>query len=324
MFGLRSVVFLVASLGTLGAHALGTTAGTQIQNTAQISYSIGGTAITTSSNTSTVVVAEILDVNVTTLSPTQLAGAGSTAQELAFRLTNTGNGSETFSLLRNSNVAGDDFDPLASGASIYFDTDNSGDFSPADVAYVPGSNDPMLAPDASVVLLLVHDIPASVLDSQRGRVQIAAAALTGTGTPGTTFVNAGPGVDAVVGTSGASGTATGEYQVASVQLTAVKSQSIADQFGGTRPVPGARINYQIQVNVVGGGTAAAVAFSDVIPTHTTYVPGSLRLNAAALTDAADADAGQFLTAPTPQVRLTLGDLTSASGPQVIEFAVTIN
>lgn len=316
----------MVSLAALSAHALGTTAGTQIQNTAQVSYSIGGAAITTSSNTSIVTVAEILDANVTTLNATQLVSAGSAAQEIAFRLTNTGNGTETFTLLRESNVTGDDFDPIPGVTSIYFDTDGSGDFSGADIAYVPGSNDPVLAPDTSVVVLLVHDIPASVLDSQRGRVQITASAATGSGAPGTVFNNAGPGnvVDAVVGSSGASSTAAGEYVVASVQLTAIKSQSIADQFGGTRPIPGARINYQIQVNVVGAGTATGVNFSDVIPTHTTYVPGSLRLNSAALTDTPDADSGQFLTTPAPQVRLTLGDLTSVSGPQVIEFAVTIN
>jgi hypothetical protein len=67
-----------------------------------------------------------------------------------------------------------------------------------------------------------------------------------------------------------------------------------------------------------------VLFTDAIPSNTTYVAGTLRLNAAVLTDAADADAGQFVAAPSAQVRVTLGDMTQASGVQTIDFAVTIN
>jgi hypothetical protein len=42
-----------------------------------------------------------------------------------------------------------------------------------------------------------------------------------------------------------------------------------------------------------------------------------------LSDGADGDAGDYTQAPE-RVRVNLGDLTSASGPQTIEFAVTIN
>jgi conserved repeat domain len=116
----------------------------------------------------------------------------------------------------------------------------------------------------------------------------------------------------------------GEYLVADVQLTAVKSQTIVDQFGGARPLPGARINYQVVVTPSGSGNATAAAFSDRVPTNTTYVGGSLRLNGASLSDGADADAGTFVSAPAPEVRVTLGNLAGGSGPQTIEFAVTIN
>jgi uncharacterized repeat protein (TIGR01451 family) len=105
----------------------------------------------------------------------------------------------------------------------------------------------------------------------------------------------------------------------------VKSQAIADQFGTSRPIPGARINYRIVVTPSGTGTALAAMFSDAIPANTTYVAGSLELNNGALTDTGGGDdAGEYTTTPTPQVRVNLGDLTSASGPQTVEFAVTIN
>jgi uncharacterized repeat protein (TIGR01451 family) len=132
------------------------------------------------------------------------------------------------------------------------------------------------------------------------------------------------GTDAVVGTSGANQVGTGTYVVNGLQLSAVKSQVVLDQFGGSRPIPAARINYQIVITPTGTGTTNAVVFTDAIPVNTTYVPNTLRLNGVALTDAADADAGQFVSTPSAQTRVTLGDMTQASGVQTIDFAVTIN
>jgi uncharacterized repeat protein (TIGR01451 family) len=318
---------LVALLGApLASHAAGTPAGTNIQNTAQVSYTVGGSAVTTSSNTTSVRVAEILDAVLTLAAPTVTVSPGATPEELVYTLTNTGNGSETFNLTAlSAGVTGDDFDPTLASPAIYFDADNSGDFSGGDVAYNPGVNNPVLAADASVRLIVVNNIPSTVLNGNRGRSQLTAAAATGTGAPGTAFVGAGDGgVDAVAGTTGGDALLFGEYLVADVQLTAVKSQTIVDQFGGARPLPGARINYQVVVTASGAGNANAAVFSDPVPANTTFVAGSLRLNGAALSDGADADAGTFVSTPAPEVRVTLGNLTGGSGPQTIEFAVTIH
>jgi len=183
----------------------------------------------------------------------------------------------------------------------------------------------VLNADAFVTILVVNDIPGSVVDGNRGFSRLTADARTGTGTPGTTFAGQGvSGTDAVVGTTGADGEATGEYLVAGVAVNAVKSQVVVDQFGGARPVPGARINYSIVVSATGTGTALNPIFTDSIPANTSYVPGTLRLNAAVITDNADADAGDYLATPTARVRVALGNLTQASGSQTITFAVTIN
>jgi uncharacterized repeat protein (TIGR01451 family) len=320
-------VAAVASLGApLASHAAGTAAGTNIQNTAQVSYTVGGSTVTTSSNTSSLTVAEILDAVLTIAAPTVTVSPGATAEELVFTLTNTGNGTETFNLTAlSAGVVGDDFDPTLASPAIYFDTDSSGDFSGGDVAYNAGANNPVLAADASVRLIVVNNIPGAALNGNRGRSQLTAAAATGTGAPGTAFIGGGDGgVDAVAGTTGGDSVLFGEYLIADVQLTAVKSQTIVDQFGGARPLPGARINYQVVVTPSGSGNATAAAFTDLVPTNTTYVAGSLRLNGAPLSDGADADAGTFVSAPAPEVRVTLGNLAGGSGPQTIEFAVTIN
>jgi uncharacterized repeat protein (TIGR01451 family) len=320
-------VGLVSLFGTRAheARAVGAPAGTSINNTAQVTYTVGSVSATTTSNTSSVTVAEILDVVVTLQTPSVPVLAGATAQEMLFRITNTGNGPETFRLQTSSVIGSDEFDPVAASPSIYFDTDASGDLSPGDVPYVAGSNDPVLNADAFVTMLVVNDIPAGVVDGNRGFSRLTVDARTGSGAAGTSFAGQGVGgTVAVVGTTGAAGEATGEYLVAGVAVNAVKSQTVADQFGGTRPLPGARINYTIVVNATGTGSAASSVFTDNIPANTTYVPGTLSLNSGVLSDAVDTDAGNFSTTPNARVSVQLGTLTLASGSQTIQFAVTIN
>lgn len=319
---------LLTACACLAAHearAAGTPAGTAVVNQAQVSYTQNGVAGSGTSNVATLTVAEILDVNVTVQSAQVSVIAGEVSRTLLFRVTNTGNGSETVPFAIDNLLAGDDFDPLAAAPAIWFDTDASGELSAPDVAYVAGGNDATLAADAAVAVLLVNDIPGAVLDGQLGRSRLLARAATGTGTPGTTFPGQGAGgTDAVAGASGAQSAAAGEYIVGDAQLSLVKSALVVDPSGGVRPQSGARIDYQVVVNVSGSGTARAVDFDDAIPANTTYLPGSLRLNGAALSDASDGDGGEFQSGATPRVRVALGDLTQASGPRTVAFAVTIN
>jgi uncharacterized repeat protein (TIGR01451 family) len=306
-------------------HAVGTAAGTNIASTATVDYSIGGTAGSSTSNTSTVAVAEIVNVTVALQSATIAVAAGATNEALLFLVTNTGNSSETFTLAGDSVLLGDDFDPVPAAPFVYFDTDGSGDLSPGDAPYVQGANDPVLAADASVRIILVNDIAAGLPDGNRGRSELAATATTGSGAPGTVYAGQGAGgVDAVIGTSGGRAAVFGEYLVGDIQIAAVKSATRLDPFGGTQPVPGATIAYQIVVTATGTGAALGVGFGDAIPENTTYVAGSLLLNGAPLTDAADADAGLFALAPAPRVAVSLGNLTAAAGPQTIVFRVTID
>jgi uncharacterized repeat protein (TIGR01451 family) len=307
------------------AHAVGVAAGTSIDNTAQVTYQVGSVNVTATSNTSSITVAEILDVVVTLQTPSVPVTAGATQRAMLFRVTNTGNGAETFQLQMTSVLGGDDFDPAAAAPSIYFDSDASGDLSPGDAPYTAGANDPVLNADAFVSVLLVNDIPAGVADGNRGLSRLTAAARTGTGTPGTPFAGKGSGAtDAVVGTTGGDGEATGQYLVAGIAMNAVQTAVVADQFGGARPIPGARIDYTFVVSASGTGAAGTSVFNNTIPANTTYVPGTLRFNSAALSDAADADAGDFSNTPNARVRVQLGNLTQASGSQTIQFAVTIN
>ena len=323
----RAVIGAASLLAAAQAVAVGTVAGTDIDNVAEVSYEVAGNPVTEQSNTLTVTVAEILDVDVTLQSPPKPVSPGDSSQELLFTVTNIGNGSEAFALVLDNALAGDDFDPLPSApASVYFDTDASGDLSAGDTVYTPGVNDPLLAPDASVDVLIVNDIPAATSDGDLGRSLLDATAATGSGVPGTVFAGAGDGgVDAVAGNSGASDDDTGEYRVTDVRLDLVKSAVVTDQFGGAEPVPGAQITYTVVVTTSGGGTATNSVFSDAVPANTTYSPGTITLNGAPMTDAPDADAGQLITVlGIPTINVELGDLTTADGPQTVVFTVTID
>ena len=241
-----------------------------------------------------------------------------------FRVTNTGNGPEALRLTLNSALVGDAFDPVPASPSLYIDNDGVAGLSPGDTIYTPGANDPNLAVDESIVVLAVNSIPTGLANGAQGLSELTAVALTGTGDPGFVFANQGVGgVDAVLGASGGDAASNGAYVAGAIQLSAVKSQLVTDQFGGAQPVPGARITYQIVVTPSGAGAAQNTVFTDDIPANTTYVAGTLRLNGAVLSDAPDTDAGQFQLSPA-QVRIALGDLTTASGAQSVQFAVTIN
>lgn len=307
------------------AGAVGTAVGTVIDNTAVVDFDLAGTPLTLNSNTTSIAVAERINVTVTLQSPQTLVAPSETGRALLFLVTNTGNGSETFQLSIDNLIAGDDFDPIAAVPAIYFDTDSSGDFNAGDQPYTPGTNDPDLLADESVSVFLVNDIPGGVLNSQIGRSELTATSATGTGAPGTVFAGQGDGgANAVIGSTTGEAADTGEYLVSDVLVDIVKAQLVSDQFGGNEAIPGATLTYTITVNVTSAGTATASVVRDAIPTFTTYSPGSITLNGAATTDAVDADAGEFDAAGTPSVVVRLGDLTSVSGPQVIVFQVVID
>jgi uncharacterized repeat protein (TIGR01451 family) len=322
---LQSILLLLGVAYASPILAAGTPAGTVIDNTAEVTFDLGGVQATETSNVATITVVERIDVVIALQSGQVLVAPGDLDRSLLFTVTNTGNDTETFALAIDSVLAGDDFDPIPAVPPIYFDTDGSGDFSAGDIAYAAGTNDPLLIADQSVDILLVNDIPAAALNGQLGRSELSASSSTGTGNPGDSFPGQGDGgVDAVVGGTGGASALFGEYLVSDAQLSIIKSVAVSDQFGNQDPIPGATLTYTVTVEVVTSGSATSAVFSDVIPAGTTYTANTILLNAASLTDALDADAGELDTSATPTVIVRLGDLTQADGIQTVEFQVTIN
>jgi uncharacterized repeat protein (TIGR01451 family) len=321
----RKTMLIAACAGAIGcagaAEAAGTPAGTDITNVAHATYDQpDGTPATVDSNTVTIKVDELLDVTVAWRDPSDVVTSpGATNQVLSFTVTNAGNGHEAFAL-GTVQGAGDDFDPTVT--SLVLDTNGNGSYDPGvDTAYVPGSNDPVLAPDGSIVVFVFSTIPPSAADGNRGRIDLTATSKTGTGTPGTTFAGAGEGGgNAVVGTTTAKGQHEGWYAVHKASLAFVKSATVADPFGGTTQGPGSIITYTLTATVSGTGSLANVAVTDPIPTGTTYKAGSITLDAAPLTDAADADAGSFTGSG---IAVGLGTMASGTS-KTVKFQVKID
>jgi uncharacterized repeat protein (TIGR01451 family) len=309
------------------AAASGTPAGSLISNRATARYTVSGSNYSSDSNTNTIKVDEIVNNVMTWQDASQgvAVSQGQANQVLTMKLVNTGNGTDSYTLSATGTVSGNNFNPTVVG--IYLDTNGNGVYDPGvDQLYVPGTNDPTLAEDASLTFFVMSAIPSTGLsDRDKGSVLVKAASKTGVGTMGTVLLGAGPGGTAVIiGQSGGSSSALGTYVISASSVAVSKSATVTDQYGGNRPMSGATIHYSLSATVTGSGTAMNVVITDLVPANTTYIPGTLKLNNTVLSDAADADAGDVGGTSAGTVTVKLGNLTSSSPAQTITFDVRIN
>jgi uncharacterized repeat protein (TIGR01451 family) len=316
-----AAALLVGAVGT-NAHAAGVIAGTNIENTATATYEVNGTPDTVDSNTVTIRVDELLDVSVSWLDGGSVPIGGSGAI-LTFSLTNEGNGSEAFDLTALNSIGGNDFNATVNFVAV--DTNSNGIYDPGtDLVISSGASTPAVDPDASLTVFVSVALPGGQADADASQLRLTAEAATGTGAPGTTFSGQGQGGgDAIVGLTGADDDDLGALVVSlsgSPLVALSKSGTVVDPFGGTQPVPGAIVTYSIVAQVSGTGSVDQLSVTDDIPTGTTYQAGTLTLDSASLTDAADADAGE---ADASGISVDLGTVASGSS-HTVSFDVQIN
>jgi len=315
----------------MSVGAAGTAAGTVIQNTATLTYSIGGVPSTSTSPPATVTVAELINVTLVSQDAANVAvNSPDQNRALTFLLTNTGNGPENFALTRNNAIAGDNYNPLnGSAGALFLENGLQVGFQPtgpnADTLYVAGSNDPALTADASRIVYVVSDTPAARSTGDVGRVELSAASTTpgaAGAAPGTTLPGLGQGgVDAVVGGTRAIARQAGGYVVSGVAVALVKTVvSVVDGAGGSTVRSGSIVTYRIVLSVTGNGSAQTLTLNDPLPANTTYVANSITVNGQARTDSADPDQAEFSNAA---VKVLFGD-TAAPTTHTVEFRVVIN
>ena len=318
-------VVMLSSLGVMqSAYAVGTAAGTDITNTATVNYTVGGVGQTpVNSNTTTFEVDRKVDLTVsngvaTTTTP------GATNQATIYTVTNTGNGTDSFTLAP-TNQAGDNFD--VTNLRVYRDNGATANvFDGTDTLIAPATPVSFTA-DQSIVFFIVSDIPVAATNGQNSVVRLTAT-TTSTATVGADNPAV---VDVVFADAGGDGAEfdDNQYNIQAATLAVVKSAAIiSDPVNGTaanrKAIPGAVIEYSIVVTNSGTVNAAAVTLNDAIPANTTYVANSMTLNAAALTDAADVDGGSTTGAPVTAITVVAGSVASGGGTATVTFRVTIN
>lgn len=223
-----ALLFLCAlPLAGTGAHAaMQTPPGTEIKNWAAVTYSVNSVPYPEKvSNVVAFTVLELIDATVVWQDSANVAVEPGTSKAVTtFQLTSTGNGSESFALAVDTSLIGDDFNPAF--VSLYLDANGDSTFDASlDTLYIPGVNDPSLAPLGSVTVFALCDIPTGLSTATVGQLLLTATARSGFGDKGEILPNLGDtGVDAMLGLSGGQARDTGAYQatVSEYPLTLTK------------------------------------------------------------------------------------------------------
>lgn len=317
MFVKRAIAVLLAGTaaagvsGTASAQSTtGTAAGTVINNSASVTYTVNGTNQSTTSNTATFVVDKKVNFTVVTNQTGYTSvNLGQQGAVTTFKVTNLTNDTQDFLLDPDQNISiplltgTDNFDLTA--LKVYVDSNNNGTY---DAGVDTQTWIDELAPDGSAIVFIVGNVPNTAsaqlaFDS----LHVTAAAGGATGTKGAALVatdlnlaNADNTVDIVfadddsdgdllnLGDSARNGQGRAysgyEVSVRNVNLTVSKSAKVISDGVNTlnpKAIPGAVVEYCLRVNNATLLTpATSINLTDAIPPNTTYVPGSISVGVA--------------------------------------------
>ncbi len=298
------IVAIILLISIQQAYAVGTAANTTVGSSATVDYQVGGVSQPQRSSGTTgqfvvdrrinFVVAEV-GASYATVTPATLNHA------LKFSVTNLTNGPVDFRLVYTQDATGslgpiggavDTFDTF--GVEFYKDN-GDGIFNVSDTLINFLDE---VAADAVITVYVVSDIPINQVDTDFSLGKLTAiAALAGVvGTLGVDHIETNTGsvddpttVDTVFGDL--AGPATGDvaqdgkhsahdgYDIVTANIVVVKNMKvISDPFNGTsfpRAIPGAIVEYCIQISNNGSAVAQIVTVNDTIPVGSNYVVGSL-------------------------------------------------
>lgn len=275
------------------AQAAAPTAGSNISNIATASYTDGnGASKTVTSN-------EVKTIVLQVSSFTLVADRNATVNPngtatLSHTLTNTGNGTDTFTL-NVSQLGGDDFD--LNNVHIYLDSNQDG---------LPDNNTEItsvtLTANQSVGIIVVSTVPVTQTDGQKAQYTLNATA--GFDTSVTRF-----NTDTVTVSAGAS-------------MQIQKSASVASV------APNGDITYTLTYKNTGNGAAAFVTIQDTLPNTVTYTAGSglWSGSSTALTDATGGDPAGIDYRYDSTSKTVLVSLTNvpANSTGTVKFTVKAN
>ncbi len=285
----------VVLLAMPAAEAAGTPAGTVISNQATVTYEdANANSLTQLSNVVTTTVSQVAAV-VVAPDNSSAADPGDVVA-YAHQVTNNGNGPDTIDLTASSSQGWT--------VALYLDVNGDGLFDPGDTLLADSDGDGTpdtgsLAADASVDVIVTVTVPAGAANGVSDVTTVTGAA---------SFDN-GATTDSALDTT----------TVTSPALAVVKSVSPA----GDQP-PGTVLTYTIVMSNNGSATANNVVMTDPIPPNTTYVAGSITVDGAARTDAADADSADYNVTNAGQVTVNVGALAAGGASSTVTFSVRID
>ncbi|TCD06588.1 DUF11 domain-containing protein [Erythrobacteraceae bacterium CFH 75059] len=286
---------------------VGTASGTDITNTVQVNYTVGGVAQNQITATDTFKVDRRINVTVATLDTAAVTvSPGQTNAVTTFTVTNNSNATLDFLLAATNQASGaatfggnDNFN--VTNIRIFRETGTTAGFDASDQLVTSLSN--LASGDAATVYVVSDMIitpgspPVLPANGDIATVILSATAASGgtaiTQTPSTT-PNGRTTVETIF--ADLAGVATGDtardgrhsarsdYRVSGAALTVTKVSRVIDDYLGSsspRSVPGALVEYCIVVtNASGAAAANALALTDVVPAAMTYEPGTVYLNGA--------------------------------------------
>ena len=339
---------LAAGLLGVGASqsvlAAGTLSNTDISNTATVDFQVGGIDQTATSDSATFKVDNKVDVTVSTGGDVTVI-PGSQDQVLTYTITNTGNTTQTYSLVLGGTTA------IMENVEVYLDTNGNGTYEPLTdtTLYTSGSGASIgdIVPDGDSKVFLVSDTLASAIDGATEAYTMTATTLDA----GTTTVTQedtdgdDPTLVEVVFADAAGATdadnngdfsATAAYDVGSAALAVNKSAAVvSDPVNGTTSpyaLPGAVVAYTIDVSNTGSTDATSVEVTDPIPANTSFVVGGVTTTG---TVAYSNDSGTTYTyspvadangvdITVTNLRVTFANVAATSGTAQVAFEVKID
>jgi uncharacterized repeat protein (TIGR01451 family) len=307
-FKLLAGASLLTAFAATSAHAAGTASGAIVSNTATVSFSVGGVAQPTVSNTPNTFTVDrkiVFRVDETAPIATTTVAPGQTAAVTTFTVSNTSNATMDFGLSLTQQVGGagahsntDNFDVTA--PVMFADTNGNGTYEPLIDTTVLTFLDEVLADTSRTVFVVATipvgrvtgDVAAVTLTGQArdggaaGQGAVSANNNTTVNTAGVDTVFADTAYDALNTAADGFGVAKDDYTVSTAALTITKTNKvISDPFNSAanaKMIPGAVIEYCIIVaNAAGGGTATGVSITDPVPATLTINAASLRINGTA-------------------------------------------
>ena len=284
---IRFGVLATAMLFGQQAMAEGTRAGTTIENTASVDYTVGTIDQTdVSSNTVSFVVDRQVNLTIVPTSTPDLVtvNPGGDGYFVDFLLTSTSNSDLDFTLVLTQETTGTEVD----GAGLNDGADMDDPRIAVFTDFQSGTPEPPADPGAGTTTALIDDMPTddailirvwgdaslTLTDGQVAGLVVTATALDTTGTD----LNYGdPNDDGLqnVDANGANGVvfANDGFIVEAATLTVAKDYTVEDDpLASGFAIPGARLQYEIIIsNSAGSATAEDVVLTDTIDTDLTFL-----------------------------------------------------